>query len=130
MTMLSEERMKVLKMLEEGKIKADEAARLLEAVGEGPSSSDNRAAGASPGKGRMLNIRVFKAGAETPRVKVQVPASLAKWALKFVPNHARAEVNGKELDLDEIGSWLDGVPGDVITVNDEEDGERVEIFVK
>lgn len=31
-----EERMKVLKMLEEGKISADDAAKLLEALGEGP----------------------------------------------------------------------------------------------
>jgi hypothetical protein len=130
MTMPSEERMKVLKMLEEGKIKADEAARLLEAVGDEPSSAENRAPGASTSRGRMLNIRVFKPGAETPRVKVQVPVSLARWALKFIPGHAKAEVNGKEFDLDEISSWLDGVPGDVITVNDEEAGERVEISVK
>jgi hypothetical protein len=38
--MAGEERMKILKMLEEGKIKADEAARLLEAVGEGGAGAE------------------------------------------------------------------------------------------
>ena len=124
--MPNEERIKILKMLEDGKIKADEAARLLEAV-EGPAAASGGAASAGPG--RTLHIRVYKRGAATPNVNVNVPLTLAKWALKFAPAHGTAHIGDREIDLDELGKWLDGAPGEVITVNDEDEGQRVEIFV-
>jgi hypothetical protein len=125
--MAGEERMKILKMLEEGKIIADEAARLLEAVGEGGAEAE-----APPGKGRgkTLHVRVFKGGSERPNVNVNIPLSLAKWALKFVPADARARMGDKDIDIDDIGSLLDGSAGEVITVHDEDKNERVEIYIK
>lgn len=125
--MVTAERLKVLKMLEEGKIKADEAARLLEAVGESGAEAE-----AAPGKGRgkTLHIRVFRGDSERPNVNVNIPLSLAKWALKFVPSDAKARMGDKDIDVDDIGSLLDGSAGEVITVHDEDKNERVEIYIK
>jgi hypothetical protein len=125
--MADEERMKILKMLEEGKIKAEEAARLLEAVAEGGAEP---AAGAARGRGKTLHIRVFRGGSERPNVNVNVPLSLAKWALKFVPEHAKARVGEKEVDLDELGTLLDEGVGELVTVEDEDKNERVVISIK
>ncbi len=125
--MADEERMKILKMLEEGKIKAGEAARLLEAVAEGAAEPT---AGAARGRGKTLHIRVFRGGSERPNVNVNVPLSLAKWALKFVPEHAKARVGEKEVDLDELGTLLDEGVGELVTVEDEDKNERVVISIK
>ena len=125
--MADEERMKILKMLEEGKIKADEAARLLEAVGE---SGPEPAADVAKGRGKTLHIRVFRGGSERPNVNVNVPLSLAKWALKFVPADAKARLGDKEVDLDELGTLLDEGVGELVTVEDEDKDERVVISIK
>jgi hypothetical protein len=126
--MADEERMKILKMLEKGKIKAEEAARLLEAVGEG--GAEPAAGPAAKGRGKTLHIRVFRGGSERPNVNVNVPLSLAKWALKFVPEHAKARVGEKEVDLDELGTLLDEGVGELVTVEDEDKNERVVISIK
>jgi hypothetical protein len=125
--MAGEERMKILKMLEEGKIKADEAARLLEAVGESGAEAE---APSGKGRGKTLHVRVFKGGSERPSVNVNIPLSLAKWALKFVPSDAKARMGDRDIDLDELGTLLDGGVGEVITVHDEDKNERVEIYIK
>jgi hypothetical protein len=63
--MVTAERLKILKMLEEGKIKADEAARLLEAVGEGDAEPAAGATAKGRGK-KTLHIRVFRGDSERP----------------------------------------------------------------
>jgi hypothetical protein len=127
--MTTPERLKILKMLEAGKIKADEAARLLEALGE--TGAEAAAAGeAEKGRGKTLHIRVFRGDSERPNVNVNVPLSLAKWALKFVPADAKARVGDKEVDLDELGTLLDEGVGELVTVEDEDKDERVVISIK
>ena len=126
--MVTAERLKILKMLEEGKIKADEAARLLEAVGG--SGAEAEAAATTKGRARTLHIRVFRGGSERPNVNVNIPLSLAKWALKFVPADAKARMGDKEIDLDELGTLLGENVGEIITVRDEDKDERVEISIK
>jgi len=126
--MVTAVRLKILKMLEEGKIKADEAARLLEAVGG--SGAEAEAAATTKGRGRTLHIRVFRGDSERPNVNVNIPLSLAKWALKFVPADAKARMGDKEIDLDELGTLLGEGVGEIITVHDEDKDERVEISIK
>lgn len=125
--MVEQESMKILRMLEEGKIKADEAARLLEVVG---AVGETAAASAPKGRGKTLHVRVFRGGSERPNVNVNIPLSLAKWALKFAPEHAKARMGDKEVDLDELGTLLDEGVGEIITVQDEDKDERVEISIK
>ncbi len=128
--MVTAERLKILKMLEEGKIKADEAARLLEAVGESGAEAEPAGATAKSRSKRTLHIRVFRGESERPNVNVNIPLSLAKWALKFVPADAKARMGNKEIDLDELGTLLDEGVGEIITVHDEDKDERVEISIK
>jgi len=126
---MNDEKMKVLKMLEEGKVNADEAARLLGALDDQPAAGP-AAAAAPGGKARSLHIRVFKEGNDRARVNVHVPLALAKWALRFGGKHATAQVGDKELDMDEIEKFLDQAPGEIMTVEDDDSGERVEITLK
>jgi hypothetical protein len=73
------EKLRILKMLEEKKITAEEAARLLEAldrVGSRPSEREL--------KRRWVHIRVEKDGDET--VNVKVPLALLKLGFRLAPH--------------------------------------------
>ncbi|UCH77320.1 MAG: hypothetical protein JSU81_06145 [Candidatus Coatesbacteria bacterium] len=129
--MITPERLKILTMLEEGKVTAEEAARLLEVVGETAGAGDAAAAGVeASARSKKLKIRVYRGDSARPSVNVNVPLSLARWALKFAPEHAKARMGDKEIALDELGALLDKGTGDVITVEDADKNERVEISIE
>lgn len=127
---LTEERMQILKMLEEGKISADDAAKLLAALETG---AKKEAGGANTpvergGKPRWLRVRVTDQATGKQKVTVNLPMGLVnvgmKMGAKFAP-----EMEG--LDMEEIISAIQGgAQGKIIDVMDDEDGEHVEIFVE
>jgi hypothetical protein len=110
---MSEERRKVLDMLSEGKISAEEAEKLLDAVEPEPRSGIGGST--SPdGMPKNLFIRVLpKEGAENAdQVKVTVPIALVKAGINFLsllPNDARKGVEtamedkGFDFDLKNLG---------------------------
>ena len=125
----SEERMKILKLIEEGKISADEGSKLLSALSDSRRGipTPPRPPGAG-GPARWLRIRVTDIRTGRSKASVQLPLSMVDAGLKigarFVP-----EVDG--MDMDGVTEALRmGVTGKIIDVTDEEDGERVEIFVE
>jgi hypothetical protein len=73
------EKLRILKMLEDKKITADEAARLLEALDRAGSRPTEREL-----KRRWVHIRVQKDGDET--VNVKVPLALLKLGFKLAPH--------------------------------------------
>lgn len=117
---MEEEKMRILKMLEEGKISAEEGAKLLETIEE-PSRRE--------GGKKFLKIRVFEGNLEKPKVNVNIPLGLIKLATHFVPESARTKMKEKEIDLDQIIQMIaTGAEGKLVDV--EEEGERVEIFLE
>ena len=128
-TSMSEERMQVLKMLEEGKINAEEAEKLLSEIGAGETVQ-----GRTPVKSKMIRIRVFEGSLEKPKVRVSIPISLAKFAMNFVPNEQKARINDLNIDLDEIIRQVEeGAEGHLVDVEDVDDETgkptKVEIWV-
>jgi len=126
---MSEERMQVLKMLEEGKINAEEAEKLLSEIGAGESVQPR-----ATGKAKMIRIRVFEGSLEKPKVRVSIPISLAKFAMNFVPNEQKARINDLNIDLDEIIRQVEeGAEGHLVDVEDVDDETgkptKVEIWV-
>ncbi|GAB4499663.1 MAG: hypothetical protein OHK003_16410 [Anaerolineales bacterium] len=124
-----EERMKILKLIEEGKISAEEGAKLLSAL------SDSRRGGPpapprppSAGGARMLRVRVTDTRTGRSKASVQIPLALVDAGLK-IGAHFAPEVQG--VDMSNVMEALRmGVTGKIIDVTDEEDGEHVEIFVE
>lgn len=149
---MAEERLQILRMVASGKIRPEEAERLLAALqeqaGGGTEGDQEREAdrGTAAGAGgesqletgvlrlggknsrRFLRIKVEEAG--STRVNVNIPLDLAKLALQFLPKDARRRLEGQleGVDLDEI---LDaarmGAEGKLVEVQDEDD--RVEIWI-
>lgn len=133
----AEERLKILTMLQEGKINAEQAARLLEAL-ENASSAGRSApkppsAPASPsygpaGGGRWMRVRVTDTDTGKTRVNIRLPLNLVssgiKMGMRFAP-----EVDG--LDPNLLMDWVrSGEVGQIVDVYDDEDGEHVEVFIE
>lgn len=120
-----EERIKVLKMIEEGKVSAEEGARLLAAL----DKSRQRSSFAAPPEpnGRWIRLRVSDTRSGKTKVNMQLPLGLIGMGLqvgaRFVPNIAG-------LDAGQIQDALrSGMRGKVLEVAGDE-GQLVEIYVE
>lgn len=113
---MTQERMQILRMLEEGKVTAEEAAQLLSTVEQSPlPRSSSR---------KFLRVRVTEG--EDTKVHVNIPISLARMAFRFVPSRILAA--NPELDLDVLLRDVEaGAEGKLVEVRDA--GTSVEIFV-
>lgn len=124
-----EERMKILRLIEEGKISADEGSKLLMAL------SDSRRGIPTPprppgmgGGARWLRVRVTDTRTGRSKAAVQIPLALVDAGMK-IGAHFAPEVEG--VDMSNVMDALRmGVTGKIIDVVDEADGEHVEIFVE
>ncbi len=126
----SEERMKILKMIEEGKISADEGSKLLAALSDSRKgiSMPSRPPGMGGGPARWLRIRVTDTRTGRSKASVQIPLALVDAGMK-IGAHFAPEVEG--VDMTNVMEALRmGVMGKIIDVVDEEDGEHVEIYVE
>lgn len=124
----TEERMKILKMIEEGKISAEEGSRLLAALSQGRKAMTPGGMPLGPGAPRWLRVRVTDVNSGRSKASVQIPLTLVDAGMK-IGAHFAPEVEGVDMSsvMDALRS---GVTGKIIDVVDEEDGEHVEIFVE
>jgi hypothetical protein len=123
----TEERMKILKMIEEGKLSAEEGSRLLAALTSGikPGSA---VGGLMASGARWLRIRVTEVGSGRNKASVQIPLSLIDAGMK-IGAHFAPEVEG--VNMDQLMEALrSGMTGKIIDVVDDVDSEHVEIFVE
>lgn len=118
-----EERLRILQLIEAGKITAEQGLELLKAIQEAESTPE----GPAP-SGRWLRIRVTDAATGRPRVRVSVPLSLVDLGLRiggrFVPEIAGVDLQTVLERLRQEGG------GKIVEVLDDEEGERVEIAVE
>jgi hypothetical protein len=127
-----EERMKVLKMVESGKITAAEATQLLEALDEAPTTAKNAPPPPPPPPasmgGRWFRVRVTDSDTGKVRVNVRLPVGVVSAGLKMGMRFA-PQVEG--LDLDTLNVMINsGEVGQIVDVMDEKDGEHVEVFIE
>jgi hypothetical protein len=133
----TEERMKILSMVQEGKISPEDAAQLLEAINSAPSGNTRRTTPAAaaeedlPGLGRKprwLRVRVTDTDSGKPRVNVRLPISMVSVGIKMGSKFA-PQIEG--LDPAELMQIIEsGELGQIVDVFDEDDGEHVEVFLE
>jgi hypothetical protein len=120
----SDERMKILKMVEDGKISAEEAAQLLKAL----NKQERRRTPVAEGDARWLRVRITDLDSDRASVNVNLPINMVNVGLKmgarFIP-----EFEG--LDLEELADALrQGLTGKIVDVVDEEDRQHVEVYIE
>jgi hypothetical protein len=124
----TEERMKILKMIEEGKLSAEDGAKLLAALSEGRHASSAQAAARATGAGHWLRIRVTDIATGRSKASVQIPLGLIDAGMK-IGAHFAPEVEGVDMS-NVLNAVRSGMTGKIIDVTDDEDGEHVEMYVE
>jgi hypothetical protein len=121
-----DERLRILKMVEQGKITASQGAELLSALGhERPTSQPERKQ-ANRGA-RWFRIKVSDVVTGKSKTSVNIPMGLVDWGLRIGAQFAPEA----DIDMEELSQMIQtGIEGKIIDVVDEEDGEHVEIFVE
>ena len=117
-----EERMLILRMIEQGKISAEDGARLLKALNKQQDASTQAATDFDVS--RSLRIRITDLHTERPRVNVAIPVGLVTFGLRFVPESAGVDVAAIHAAIDS------GTIGKIVDINAEDEGHRVEIFLE
>ncbi|HLA98919.1 MAG TPA: hypothetical protein VJL34_10735 [Anaerolineales bacterium] len=121
----SEERLKILKMIDEGKITAEEGARLLSALSEVRKPQRRAALRASVGGPRFLRVRVTDMKTGKAKATVNLPLGLVDAGLNIASQYAPG------IAFDELIEAInEGAEGKIIDVTDEEDGEHIEIYIE
>jgi hypothetical protein len=147
---MSDNKKKILEMLAQGKISADDAYRLLSALegGEGRREATGRTETAAKGKAKYLRVTVLpdpekERSGNYDRVNIRVPMSLVRAGIKLtslIPSEARDKVNlalhEKGIDFDarnmkpEDIEELIGALGDLEVDVETKTGEKVKVFVE
>jgi hypothetical protein len=124
----AEERMQILKMIQEGKITAEEGAKLLQALSASKADKRSPSSTTVGGDARWFRVRVTDLASGKNKVNVNIPMGLVNVAIKmgarFAPNIEGA--NYEEM----VQAIKSGASGKIIDVTDDQDGERVEIFIE
>jgi hypothetical protein len=124
-----EERMRILKMVEDGKISADDGAKLLAALAESrkPPPPPFPPPGAA-GEARWFRVPVTEKRTGRAKNKVNIPTGLLnvgiRMGARFAPNLQAEQMQAL------IDALKSGARGKIVDASDDELGERVEIFVE
>lgn len=134
-----EERMRILNMIQEGKISADQGVQLLQALDESmrPTRPAPRTSAppppipgrstAAPG-GRWFRVLVTDMKTGRTRVNVRMPASLVSAGMKM---GARFGPQVEGFSTEQLMEFLkSGATGRIVDVYNEEDGEHVEVYIE
>ena len=119
------DRMKILEMVENGRISPEEGASLLTALREPKTKQRNRRSKID--RERWFRVRVSDTVTGKNKATVNIPFGLMDWGLK-IGSHFAPEVS--DIDTDGLMEALQsGSGGKIVDVLDEECGEHVEIYV-
>lgn len=130
----SEERFKVLKMVQEGKITPEMAADLLKALDSGSKSApaDGQGKGSEgniPGMGgKFFRVRVSDIYTGKVRANIRLPLGMVnaglRMGMKFSP-----EVEGLNAER-LVEALADGKTGKIVDVYDDNDDEHIEVYIE
>ncbi len=134
---MSDSRMKILEMLSEGKITADEASSLLEKVSASENVTTDPVEVSEPARTSPRYLRVMVDSADGDKVNVKVPMSLIKTGIKLsalMPADAADAMKDQGIDL----STMRDLPTDELIEAlrelevsvDSADGDTVRIFTE
>lgn len=125
---ISEERMQILKMIEEGKISAQEGLELMNALDQSPVEENP----VQSARVKSLKVRVLTMDNKV-KVKVNIPISLVDIGLRLGMAYS-PQMKEAGLDKVDIKAVLEavknGAEGKIVEVEDEEKQEKIEIYVE
>jgi len=127
----SEERLKILKLIEENKITPEEGIRLLQAL-ESSTLTEKKSPPPPPPPGaatrprpRWLRVRITDLRSGKVRVNIRLPVTVLNTGMKLGARFS------PELGEVEMGQIMDAIQsgeiGQIVDIYDEEDQEHIEV---
>jgi hypothetical protein len=121
---MNEEKMRILKMIESGKISAEDGIKLLEALeinqGEKTAQTENTF-------GKMLNIKITDIESGDVKVNLRVPLGIAHVIKSLIPESELQKLQERGINLDLIFQNIDS--GGIGKLLEVEDNEHKQIIV-
>jgi len=118
----TDERIRILRLVESGNVTAEEAARLLDSLQVKQEHTDERK------RNRIVRVRVTNLANNRQKANVTVPVSLIdvglRLATRLVP-----QIRGSALE-DLLYAIENGTTGRLLDLQDLEEGERIEIYAE
>lgn len=125
---LKEERLKILELLQEGKVSPEQAESLLAALMEQTPPQPPRPEVVPPKKGPFRMLKIIVDSNDGDKVRVNVPVEFAKLLKKG--RFGNVNLDNLEIDLDSIIDMVQsGLNGELVSV-DTDDGDHVKIIVE
>jgi hypothetical protein len=122
----SEERLKILQMIQDGKITAEDGAKLLAALTESTKPKRSRTVSRT-GESRYMRVKVTDMFSGKTKVSVNLPLGLVDTGLNIASNFMPEMDTDSAAEISEAIS--EGMTGKIVDVYDEEDGEHIEIYI-
>jgi hypothetical protein len=126
MVAMTDERLKILQMVEDGKISADDATTLLRALEGGDRRSPSPIVADT--ENRYLRVQVTNLDTGVAKVNVTIPLRLVSVGLRMAERFAPEFEEFNIAELEEM--IVSGAMGKLVEVVDSEDNERVEVYVE
>lgn len=135
------EKKQIMDMLQEGKLTAEQAEKLLKALDGGSESrqeskNETRSVTVNDGKpGSRLKgkFKVEVESADGDNVMVTLPLMLAKLALSMMPADKMSEIKSSGVDLaqivNNIEDFIDMIDEDIVNV-ESANGDRVRVYIQ
>lgn len=124
----SEERLKILNLVQQGKITPQEGIRLLEALDKSQPPQPFFPRPFSSGGPRWLRVRITDTATGKTRVNVRLPVTVlnagVKMGARFSPELGREQMS------EILNAVQAGEIGQVLDVYNDEDGEHVEVLLE
>jgi len=131
---LENQRLTILKMLERGRLTAEEALRLLEALDATGGTGRHRVRGAAAaGPAPRLRLSLVELDTGRSRAEAVLPASLVEFFLRLglLGPGGTFRVAGQRLSGDLLLDALrEGATGRILAVTDHDQNVRVEVFLE
>ncbi len=123
---MSDDRLKILEMIQDKTITAAEGSELLKAL----DVADKKVEIARPKKQAFKMFRIKVISADGDKVNVQIPIEFAKMALRSGKGFMKVDqIENLDLDIDMILDMIDsGMLGKIVDV-ESADGDTVEITI-
>jgi len=126
----AEERMKILKLVQDGKISADEGAKLLKALTITSQKTQRRTATVRVGGARWLRVRVTDMASGKAKVNVNLPLKLVDAGLNIAAQFAPDDIDIDGLMTAVTEAIDENMTGKIVDVVDGDDGEHIEVFIE
>jgi SHOCT-like protein len=119
---VKEERLTILRMVEEGKISPEQGAKLLAAISANEAKQGQKDVGDFDSSS-SLRVSVTDSVTGQSKVNVNVPIGLVRFGLRFIPDSAHVDT---EAILAALNS---GYKGQIVDVVAEDDKKHVQVFI-